>query len=453
MASNSYGAGVSNPGYNISYSIRLDVSTNNDPGANTSSVNFTLYLIKNNFAAWNLDLVTTAVVTINGADYANTFRYDFRNYSSLIIAQGTTSAIGHNGNGTQAISVRGRFSGPGPLTGGDTGFQTFTFDDYNRSPSAPSRPSLSSRNRQSITMTTSASVPSGAPGVSSYTWQVSTDASSWSTVSGSGSTLSYTAPSATTPYYFRALATSSEGSSGYSAASLVVPGAPNTPSAPTLQPNLQNSGSSMLVTSAVPANNGAGITAYQYRYMPSDGSFTEAASSAQNNWEFAIPNNLKHYLISTRAFNSSGWSDWSNTSAGIPGRPSTITTDTPVGLKATVFAGQSVSTPAITEYYVSASKDNGATWEAEIPMGLDREYQYVGLSGGKNYLFRVRSFNAIGASAYTILDPAVFVPAGGKRWTGDGFVPTATVKRRVSDGWETVTIAKRWTGNSWEVLT
>lgn len=366
--------------------------------------------------------------------------------------------IGHDVNGGLSMSSNGNlqmvnqslnYSLPYiTVSGSGTANQ-----NYDRRPYTPSVTS-GTRNRNTINITVNdpGAMNSGpardyyqyrwAPSGGGYTEAAYTSGRSWT----------FTAPSHTVTYNFQFRAYNSDGWGDWGN-TWTVAGAPNTPSGPTILPNAQNSGSSIIITSNVPSNNGAGITAYQYRYMPSDGSFTEVTQTSGNSWELAIPNNLKHYLVSTRALNSSGWSDWSVTSPGIPGRPPTITTNTPVGLKATVYAGQAVSTNAITEYYVSASKDNGVTWETEIPMGLDREYEYVGLSGGKNYIFRVRAFNSTGASTYTTLSTPVFVPAGGKRWTGQGFVPTAIVKRKTDSGWETVTIAKRWNGSGWEVLT
>lgn len=363
--------------------------------------------------------------------------------------------IGHDVNGGLSMSSNGNlqmvnqgFNYSLPyvsVSGSGTANQ-----NYDRRPYIPSVTS-GTRNRNTIDITVSdPGAMNSGPAREYYQYR-------WSTYNGgytevgytSGRSWTFTAPSHTQKYWFQFRAYNSDGWSDWGN-TWSIDGAPLKPAIPTVS---STDPSTMSIVSQGIDGNGLAVTSYQYRYNEiGTSTFTEATSSASSSFNFTVPDQSKSYTLSTRAFNSSGWSDWSNSVSGIPGSPASIETTTPIGLKATITAGASAGN-GIIEYYVSASKDNGTTWEQEFAMGLDRQYQYMSLSGGKNYLFRVRAVNGTGYSAYKVLAQAVFVPAGGRRWTGTEFVPTATVRRRTDTGWETVTIAKRWTGTSWEVLT
>jgi hypothetical protein len=81
-----------------------------------------------------------------------------------------------------------------------------------------------------------------------------------------------------------------------------------------------------------------------------------------------------------------------------------------------------------------------------------QSFTYSSLTAGQTYLFRVYSTNAIGNSDYAVSAP-LFVPAGGRRYDGTTFTPTATAKRWNGTDWVDLTTAKRWTGSTWADLT
>jgi hypothetical protein len=263
-----YDAGISSGGAG-SFTLRFVTSENTQEGSNTSTVGYTLTIIKNSGFAFNLDPTSTWNVSIDGQNFSGNFSYDLRTATSVQIASGTSSAIAHNTDGSKSITVRGSFTGPGPLTGGDTGNQTMVLTDFVRVPNAPA----------SISVTTSTR--------------------------------------------------------------------------------------SATVTSGVATVSGPAVTSYEVQRTPPD---------------------------------------------------------------STTFSG-TIST-----------------------MSGSRQFTYTNLDGGKTYRFRVRARNSEGAGDWRTSGD-IFVPAGGKRWTGSAWTPTATAKRWTGSAWTDLTIARRWNGSAWIDLT
>ena len=89
-----------------SYTLRLTVNeTATSTPNNTSTVTFSLELIKNSGSGlWNNNNCSWSI-NINGTAYSGTFTYDFRNYSSLTLKSNTTQVIEHDSDGTKSISV------------------------------------------------------------------------------------------------------------------------------------------------------------------------------------------------------------------------------------------------------------------------------------------------------------------------------------------------------------
>jgi hypothetical protein len=456
----------------VSYSISLGISQSEGPGVNQSTVTAILYLRGwnggGNYAYWNYNTSYEIVIGGNGSGSIAGPRSINTNSSGGVNSTDSTIEVGrhsvtfnHDGNGYRGdVGAQGYFSGSGgyspPYMETSTAIGAINYD---RSANTPGQPSLS-RSDGGTDIRMSVADPGAKRGnsVDYYHWYYSTDSVNFyhlvvDGIANRPNDWTWTSADPTQTYWFRVYAHApDDNNSGWSGASAIngINGAPIKPSKPGV---LYTNATTATITALGNNGNGLSIQYYQYRYSSDAGAtWTEIPYTTTTLWNLAIPDTSKTYIYSTRAYNSSGWSAWSDAQYGVPGSPSSVTTNTPLGLKATVYSTAPVGTN-IQEYYVSASKDGGTTWETEKPMGLDREYQYVGLSGGKNYLFRVRAINDIGYGQYTILSQPVFVPAGGKRWTGTQFIPTATVKRWTPTGWETVTIAKRWTGSSWEVLT
>ena len=77
-----------------SYTTRLTVTeTGTNTANNTSTVNFSLTLIKNSgYGLWNNNSCSWSI-NINGTSYSGSFTYDFRNYSSLTLKGSTNQTI------------------------------------------------------------------------------------------------------------------------------------------------------------------------------------------------------------------------------------------------------------------------------------------------------------------------------------------------------------------------
>lgn len=136
----------------------------------------------------------------------------------------------------------------------------------------------------------------------------------------------------------------------------------------------------------------------------------------------------------------------------VPSAPSSIAATVPSALSSTISIGTSANNGAgITAYYVQASPDNGSTWLSPQLM-TNQSYTYNGLTPGATYKFRSYAVNEMGSGAYATTG-STFVPAGGKRWTGAAWQPTATAKRWNGTAWVDLTTAKRWSGSAWVDLT
>ena len=136
----------------------------------------------------------------------------------------------------------------------------------------------------------------------------------------------------------------------------------------------------------------------------------------------------------------------------VPSAPSSIAATTPSALSSTISIGTSSNNGAgITAYYVQASPDNGTTWLSPQLM-TNQSYTYNGLTPGATYKFRSYAVNEMGSGAFATTG-STFVPAGGKRWTGTAWQPTATAKRWNGTAWVDLTTAKRWSGSAWVDLT
>jgi hypothetical protein len=119
--------------------------------------------------------------------------------------------------------------------------------------------------------------------------------------------------------------------------------------------------------------------------------------------------------------------------------------------KTVTVTSTAVSSPAgAATYYVSQSSDSGSSWSSPVAMS-ERTYTFSGLTLGLDYQFRVYATNSDGTSATTTSD-SYFLPAGGRRLTSEGFVPTQTFKRLTAEGWVDVSTAKRLTAEGWVQL-
>jgi hypothetical protein len=133
-----------------------------------------------------------------------------------------------------------------------------------------------------------------------------------------------------------------------------------------------------------------------------------------------------------------------------PGSPATVTA-TVNSDKTISVAVAAVSSPAGTPtYYVEYSQNSGA-WTGQVS-STNPSFTISGLTPGSNYQFRAWAANSDGTGGTTYSN-VVFLPSGGKRYTGTGFSPTSIARRYTGTGWQDLSIAKRYTGTGWTDLT
>jgi len=482
----------------MAWSTTINTSQTTNPSNNTSTVyasltfsainqgysnyttTFNIYiggnLVANDVGPRALNTDGSGTDTWTSATYSYTFTHDANGARGTVATSGT-------------FYGQGGFSPPSSGVGG-TG-TTFGALNYDRIPNTPTTPSFVSRNRESISMSTSATLPGGspsAPSITSYTWQVSTDAISWNTISGqSGSTLNYTAPSATTQYYFKALATNSEGSSAYSSPSAIVAAAPSQPASPTLERN----GLDVSVGLTAPATNGSTLTSFSLDYSTSS-SFTApptgdtitigsiiGSSQAVEDLTPGTTYYFRYKVGSNRG--DSLYSPISNISIpAIPAAPSIPSALTKQVRKVTIDWNVPSGTGfTISGYEVQArySSDNGSTWDTSFEnLGTTNSSTTIFVTSDLNiaklYQFRVRALTDIGNSDYSDTSSvtefnSVFISAYGYRHDGTNFDTAIQFAARytgnsedsinvggtVYSGWKTIENVKRYDGSDFISLT
>jgi hypothetical protein len=121
-----------------------------------------------------------------------------------------------------------------------------------------------------------------------------------------------------------------------------------------------------------------------------------------------------------------------------------------------VSAAATANTLPITKYEYRWSTDD-ATWTAVSPLNTSTPTSTTSVpvfaaTGGLTHYFQTRAVStatyAWGTGAYSA-STSLFVSAGGRRWTGSVWTPTATAKRWTGSAWADLTIAKRWNGSAW----
>ena len=423
-----------------------------------------VYAASGSVGYWSLGRYGTQGVTSNGSFWVS---HDNNGYLGSVSISGSSSM-----SGLGSVSVSTTLDG---------------FPNYVRSPYTPSTPAFVSRDRSSITMTTSSSVPSGAPGISSYTWQQSTNNIDWTTVSGqTSSTLSWTGASATTQYYFRVLATNSEGDSSYSSASSLISAAPSQP----VSASLSRSGRNVTVGLTTPASNGSTLSTFTLDYstsssFPSDSStVTISGISTGSQLVSSLDPNTTYYFR-YKVGSNRGDSDYSATSnisiPAIPDAPTITTALTKNVRKVTIdwnapslSGGASLSTYEVDARY---SSDGGATWDTSFTKIADVASSLTifttdDLNIAKTYQFRVRAITDVGNTSYSDVASlteynSIFISAYGYRSDGTNFNTaiqyaarytgdsndSINVNGTVYTGWKIIENVKRYDGSAFISLT
>lgn len=223
---------------------------------------------------------------------------------------------------------------------------------------------------------------------------------------------------------------------------------PSAPASPTV--TRSGDGLTLTVTSAV-ASSAVSITDYDARWQASGGAWTTISLGTDRTGNITVPSATTTYFVQTRAVSSEGDGAWSSSASvvGIPSAPASISA-TRDGRTVTVIAG-TASGSGVTSYSVQYSSNGGSSWSSAVAMS-SQSYTYTTLTAGQTYLFRVYATNSIGNSASTTSDE-VFVPAGGKRWTGSAWTASTIGRRWTGSAWVDLTTAKRWNGSAWTDLT
>lgn len=205
-----------------SFTLRLETSENTNEGSNSSTVNYTLKLIRNSGFAFNLNANGLSWSTnIGGYTNSGSTSYDFRSYSELVLVSTTTGSIAHDPDGSKTISVSGSISGPGPIYSGSAG-GSMTLTDYTRTPGAPASCTVSVSGRNA-TVTSGLADVTDKPAITSYQVErTNNDGSTWSgtvlTMDGSRQYV-YSSLDGGKYYKFRTRGVNSEGAGAWTESS------------------------------------------------------------------------------------------------------------------------------------------------------------------------------------------------------------------------------------------
>lgn len=135
-----------------------------------------------------------------------------------------------------------------------------------------------------------------------------------------------------------------------------------------------------------------------------------------------------------------------------PATPSSVTSVLNANKSITVTSN-AVSSPAGTPtYYVAYSSNAGSYWSGytTIPSNSNAyTYAFGSLPLGKSYRFRMYASNSDGNGGVFTQSTDLFLPAGGKRWTGSAWQATTLGRRWNGSAWVDLATAKRWNGSAW----
>jgi hypothetical protein len=300
---------------------------------------------------------------------------------------------------------------------------------------------------------------------------------------------------ANTTYYFRMYAQGDSGSAKYSSVYGPYHGKPTTPGIGTPS-QVASTSKRISVPFSGPGYVGSGITSYTATRSGTPAKTITGISSTPffDNDSNLIPGNS--YTYSIVANTSAYTSDSSGISAsviapGIPYAPTSEPTIANVGLDITITSAQvsgnggvAINTSNANEgYFVQyqlADTIDGTygydgvsnAWSPAVKMSnqTTRSHTYSLMTPAKFYKFRTYAANPViygsdgstrlyyphNSSTYTANfatnSTGFFLAAGGKRWTGTEWIPTATAKRWDGSQWVAFNIAKRWDGNQWTPL-
>jgi hypothetical protein len=467
----------------------VDWTSTDSPSTNSTTITWNAYF---KFTLADARL-SSGSVNLGGASRASglskTFTGSFTTRDHYFT--GGSFVVDHASDGTATLSGSLAIAVDTNFSSNNNG-QSWALTNYTRTPNQPSTPTLISRDRENISMSTSATLPGGvnaAPAITSYTWQVAelSSPTGWSTIPGqTSSTLSYAAPSATTQYYFRVLATNSEGNSSYSSSSVLITGAPSQPVAPALS----RTGTLVTPTLTTPASNGSTLSTFTLDYSTSSlfplgdetitvaniGGSTPPAPAA------LIPGTTYYfrYKVGSNRGDSQPSPISTITIPPIPAAPAIPVPLSKQVRKVTVdWNAPTLNGAALASYQVEArySSDGGSTWDNEFTLlGSTNNNTSIftseDLNIAKLYQFRVRALTDVGATPYSSTEEltefnSIFISAYGYRHDGTNFNTAVQFAARYTGnsedsisvggttytGWKTIENVKRFDGSEFISLT
>ena len=324
----------------------------------------------------------------------------------------------------------------------------------------------------------------------------------------SGTTLTASSLDPNTTYYFRIRASNGDTTNTNShpnpkfSSVITSVGVPGPPTGLTVTPST-TAESRVSLSWTAPTNTQGGISRYDifvndtFVESTTATSFTSiklnsggTAFNAGTSYNFRVASKNAVNLNETAIANVSS-SVTSNISAVTPGNPYAPTaapTFTVAGLDVTVTSaavsgngGVTIDTNTTNQgYYVqyqTATTINGTygfggvngAWSPPVKMSdqTARTHTFASLTPAIFYKFRTYAANSViyardgvtqlyyphnnatYTASFASTTTGYFLAAGGRRWTGTEWVPTATAKRWDGSDWVALTIARRWDGSNW----
>lgn len=303
------------------------------------------------------------------------------------------------------------------------------------------------------------------------------------------------ATTSTTNYYFRARSTNSDGTT-YSA---VLGPYYGQPSAPASVVASTDAGTAIdrvkLVIGAATGGNGT-LTYNITRNGSPTNTFTTTSLTYYDVGPEKLPGNAYTYTISATSPTYSGGAAYTGNSItsnsinnpGPPEVPVSAPAVSNVGLDYTVVSAVTsteagvpiVSSNANEGYFVQYQTSTTGVigsygaWSTPVKMTTQatRTHTYISMAPALYYSFRTYAANSVvnsvgnqsaaGSQAYyphqnttlytanySAASAGTFLSAGGRRWAGSYWIPTAIAKRYSGTAWVPLTIAKRYNGTAW----
>ena len=303
-------------------------------------------------------------------------------------------------------------------------------------PAAPSLTAIPNTTNPTTTIDLSWPEPhNGGSIITAYTLEVSTNGSTFTSISGyDGTSLSYshTGLSPGTTRHYRVAATNEIGTSPYS--DLQSTTTYNIPDAPTNLVATPASGSQIDLSWEAPTNTGgAAITGYQLQFSTDGINFVNLRStnSTTRSYEHRGRSRGTRYHYQVAAINSVGTGAYSSpvsaTTHDLPGVPISLTArpvdDTKIDLawQAPAYDGGT----AVTGYRLQYSTDGINFVNLSSTNSTTRSYEHRGRSRGSTYHYQVAAINSAGTGAYSTPVPATTYDVPG--------VPISLTARPVDD--------------------